>query len=76
MKGPRVIQAAMDQAVRDGVFPGGVLAVRLAGELDDQLRHHGHDDAEADRVDQHGEEDKRQRVFAGATAHLKLPAAP
>ena len=23
----------MDQAVRDGVFPGGVLAVRLAGEL-------------------------------------------
>ena len=33
MKGPRVIQAAMDQAVRDGVFPGGVLAVRLAGEL-------------------------------------------
>ncbi len=32
MKGPGVIQAAMDQAVRDGVFPGGVLAVRLAGE--------------------------------------------
>jgi CubicO group peptidase (beta-lactamase class C family) len=28
-----VIQAAMDQAVRDGVFPGGVLAVRLSGEL-------------------------------------------
>lgn len=33
MKGPSVIHAAMDQAVRDGVFPGGVLAVRLAGEL-------------------------------------------
>jgi serine-type D-Ala-D-Ala carboxypeptidase len=27
------IQAAMDQAVRDGVFPGGVLAGRSGGEL-------------------------------------------
>lgn len=32
MKEPGIIQAAMDQAVLDGVFPGGVLAVRLAGE--------------------------------------------
>ena len=28
-----VIQAAMDQAVREGVFPGGVLAGRLDGEI-------------------------------------------
>src|SRR6187397_854333 len=28
-----IIQAAMDQAVRDGVFPGGVLAGRLDGEI-------------------------------------------
>jgi CubicO group peptidase (beta-lactamase class C family) len=28
-----VIQAAMDQAVQDGVFPGAVLAVRLRGSL-------------------------------------------
>lgn len=28
-----VIQAAMDQAVQDGVFPGAVLAVRLCGSL-------------------------------------------
>ena len=28
-----VIQAAMDQAVRDGVFPGAVLAVRRSGNL-------------------------------------------
>lgn len=28
---PDAIQAAMDQAVQDGVFPGAVLAVRLAG---------------------------------------------
>ncbi|HKT34917.1 MAG TPA: serine hydrolase [Nitrospira sp.] len=28
-----VIQAAMDQAVRDGVFPGGVLAGRCDGEI-------------------------------------------
>jgi CubicO group peptidase (beta-lactamase class C family) len=28
-----VIQAAMDQAVRDGVFPGGVLAARSEGAL-------------------------------------------
>jgi CubicO group peptidase (beta-lactamase class C family) len=33
MKGKGVIQAAMDQAVRDGVFPGGVLAGRCDGEL-------------------------------------------
>lgn len=30
---PDVIQAAMDQAVRDGVFPGAVLAVRLSGNI-------------------------------------------
>jgi len=33
MTGSDVIQAAMDQAVRDGVFPGAVLAVRLSGTL-------------------------------------------
>jgi serine-type D-Ala-D-Ala carboxypeptidase len=33
MIGPSAIQAAMDQAVLDGVFPGGILAVRLNGEL-------------------------------------------
>jgi CubicO group peptidase (beta-lactamase class C family) len=33
MNDNRVIQAAMDQAVRDGVFPGGVLAGRLDGEI-------------------------------------------
>jgi CubicO group peptidase (beta-lactamase class C family) len=33
MKGNGVIQAAMDQAVRDGVFPGGVLAGRSDGEI-------------------------------------------
>ena len=30
---PDPIQAAMDQAVRDGVFPGAILAVRLGGVL-------------------------------------------
>jgi len=30
---PAPIQAAMNQAVQDGVFPGAVLAVRLCGEL-------------------------------------------
>jgi CubicO group peptidase (beta-lactamase class C family) len=30
---PDVIQAAMDQAVRDGVFPGAILAVRLGGVM-------------------------------------------
>ena len=33
MTGSDVIQAAMDQAVRDGVFPGAVLAVRQSGSL-------------------------------------------
>ncbi len=33
MTGPSAIQSAMDQAVLDGVFPGGILAVRLNGEL-------------------------------------------
>ena len=33
MKDIGVIQAAMDQAVRDGVFPGGVLAGRIEGVL-------------------------------------------
>lgn len=33
MTAPEVIQAAMQAAVSDGVFPGGVLAVRIAGEL-------------------------------------------
>jgi CubicO group peptidase (beta-lactamase class C family) len=33
MKDDGVIQAAMDQAVRDGVFPGGVLAGRSGGEI-------------------------------------------
>lgn len=33
MTGPDAIQTAMDQAVQDGVFPGAVLAVRIAGEL-------------------------------------------
>src|SRR5262252_8817329 len=33
MTGSYVIQAAMDQAVRDGVFPGAVLAVRQSGTL-------------------------------------------
>ncbi len=37
MKNMAVIQAAMDQAVRDGVFPGGVLAGRLHGELQLQV---------------------------------------
>jgi serine-type D-Ala-D-Ala carboxypeptidase len=32
MKDVRVIQAAMDRAVLDGVFPGGVLAARSDGE--------------------------------------------
>ena len=33
MTGSDVIQTAMDQAVRDGVFPGAVLAVRLSGKI-------------------------------------------
>ncbi len=33
MTGSDVIQAAMNQAVRDGVFPGAVLAVRLSGKI-------------------------------------------
>ncbi|HET9576091.1 MAG TPA: serine hydrolase [Nitrospira sp.] len=33
MTGSDVIQAAMNQAVRDGVFPGAVLAVRLSGTI-------------------------------------------
>ena len=33
MKNTVAIQAAMDQAVRDGVFPGGVLAGRSQGEM-------------------------------------------
>lgn len=33
MTGSDVIQAAMNQAVRDGVFPGAVLAVRLSGTM-------------------------------------------
>ena len=33
MKDPGAIQAAMEQAVRDGVFPGGVLAGRCDGEV-------------------------------------------
>jgi CubicO group peptidase (beta-lactamase class C family) len=33
MNNVALIQAAMDQAVHDGVFPGGVLAGRLHGEL-------------------------------------------
>jgi len=33
MKDTGVIQAAMDQAVLDGVFPGGVLAGRLDGKI-------------------------------------------
>ena len=33
MKGKSAIQAAMDQAARDGVFPGGVLAGRSNGEI-------------------------------------------
>ena len=33
MKNTGAIQAALDQAVRDGVFPGAVLAVRVQGQL-------------------------------------------
>jgi serine-type D-Ala-D-Ala carboxypeptidase len=33
MKNTVAVQAAMDQAVRDGVFPGGVLMVRVEGQL-------------------------------------------
>jgi CubicO group peptidase (beta-lactamase class C family) len=33
MTGSDAIQAAMNQAVRDGVFPGAVLAVRLSGHM-------------------------------------------
>lgn len=33
MKSNRVIEAALQSAVEDGVFPGAVLAVRLRGEL-------------------------------------------
>jgi CubicO group peptidase (beta-lactamase class C family) len=33
MTGWGVMQAAMDKAVQEGVFPGGVLAVRLNGEV-------------------------------------------
>ena len=33
MKAPGAIHAAMEQAVRDGVFPGGVLAGRCGGEI-------------------------------------------
>lgn len=33
MTGSDIIHAAMDRAVRDGVFPGAVLAVRLAGRM-------------------------------------------
>jgi CubicO group peptidase (beta-lactamase class C family) len=33
MKNTGAIQAALDHAVRDGVFPGGVLAVRAHGQL-------------------------------------------
>ena len=36
------------------------LAEAFARELDDQLRHHGNDDAEADHVDQDGDEDEGQ----------------
>jgi CubicO group peptidase (beta-lactamase class C family) len=32
MKDGDIIQATMDRAVRDGVFPGGVLAARMEGE--------------------------------------------
>jgi CubicO group peptidase (beta-lactamase class C family) len=32
MKDPSVLQATMDRAARDGVFPGGVLAARVDGE--------------------------------------------
>lgn len=33
MTGPDAIQTAMDQAVQNGIFPGAVLAVRIADEL-------------------------------------------
>jgi serine-type D-Ala-D-Ala carboxypeptidase len=33
MTGSDVIQAAMNQAVRDGVFPGAVVAVRVSGKM-------------------------------------------
>ena len=33
MKNTGAIQAALDQAVRDGVFPGGVLIARVQGQL-------------------------------------------
>ena len=33
MKSTGAIQAALDQAVRDGVFPGGVLVARVHGQL-------------------------------------------
>ncbi len=37
----------------------------LSGQFTDELRDYRDDDAEADGIDQHGDENKRQRVTAG-----------
>ena len=48
------------------------LAQALPRELDDQLGHHGHDQPEADRVEQHRDEDEQDRAVHGRRGYRKF----